>query len=140
LTETAFERWVTQPTTIHGIGAAVGSIAAVLANLLTKQTDIAAAAGAAAYTLVNLVLPDNTAADTSLEKLVKDTTEAVVTRQLRSSLPALFVDGQDVAQALEPAIIQTVDPPAPAVQAQPGGAGLAGEIPLSSPSAQEVAQ
>ncbi len=122
MNQTSTQRWLGQPTTIHGIAAAVGSLAAILANLLTKQTDISAAAGAAAYTLVNLVLPDNTTADTSLEKLVKDTTEAVVTRQLRASLPALFVDGEDVAKAIEPAITQAAEPE---VQPQPVSQGTA---------------
>ena len=101
-----------QPTTVMGIATAIGSIAMIVAHVLTHDTTIAMAAGGAAGSLMAIFLPDNSTAKSSVEKLVSDAVSAAVQKRIMSALPALIADGMSVVSAIQttsvPAVVSVV--------------------------------
>jgi len=110
-----------QPTTVMGIATAVGSIAMIVAHVLTHDTTITMAAGGAAGSLMAIFLPDNSTAKSSVEKLVSDAVSAAVQKRIMSALPMLIADGMSVVSAIQttsmPAVVSVVQttPAAPAM-------------------------
>jgi hypothetical protein len=102
------QRWVMSPSTINGIGSIVGLAAGLIAHIATHDTTAAAAAGVLTGAVVHLLMPDNTAAQNSIEKLVQDTIMAAEQKKLAEKLPTL------VAEAM-----QAFSPPAPQAFAAP---------------------
>lgn len=94
------KEWLAQPTTITGIGTAAATISGLVAHVLTGDTTVSAAAGAAAYALVHVALPDNSAAASSVEKLVTDAVTAAAQRKLAAALPGLTQDGLAVVNSI----------------------------------------
>lgn len=109
-----------QPSTILGIGTAAAAISGIVAHVLTHDTTAAIGAGMAAFAIVQAVLPDNTAAQSSVEKLVTDVVTAAANKKLAAAIPLLVSDGMSVVAALSPQTQQTtvttttVATPAPA--------------------------
>lgn len=107
-----------QPSTILGIGAAAGTICGIVAHVLTHDTTIAAGAGAAAFAIVHVFMPDNSGAQSSVEKLVTDAVTAVATKKLAAAIPLLVSDAMGVVATLSPqATVVTTTVAAPAAPA-----------------------
>lgn len=112
----SLKSFLAQPSTILGLGTAAATIAGLIAHAITHDITVSAAAGGAAFALVHVALPDNSAAQTSIEKLTSDAVTAIVQKKLAASLPLLFTDGVAVAQAFAPATtVTTTVTPAPLV-------------------------
>ncbi len=100
--------WIKQPTTVNGLSALIGLASSLVAGVLThwlthdgetvKYT--AGAVGLFAGGVVNLALPDNSAAQSATEKLVSDAVMAAASRHLERVLPALIADGAAVVAAI----------------------------------------
>lgn len=114
---------IQQPSTILGIGTLIGTIAGIVAHVLTHDTTATAGAGAIVFAIVHMVMPDNSAAPSAVEKLATDTVAAIMQQRLAAALPALFADGVAVVQAFQPppAAAPVVTPPAAPVAVAPAG-------------------
>lgn len=118
--------YLQQPSTIKGIAAIVGVIAGAVAQAIGHSTSTSAATAAAVYGIIHVILPDNTAAQTSIEKLAMDTITAVVNKRLQANLPLLMADAVSVVQAVEAtpapvpvAVVQKTATPMPFVPGTP---------------------
>lgn len=107
MTLTSFKTWLSQPSTITGLGTAFATISGLVAHVITHDTTAAVAAGGAAFALVHVIMPDNSGAQSSIEKLVTDTVTAAAEKRLASALPLLIGDVMSVAGALTPAAATT---------------------------------
>lgn len=108
--------WLKQPTTVTGIAAFVSAVVVVVAHVITKDVTIDAAAAAVAYSLMHLIMPDNSGAASSVEKLVQDAANAVIQKKLAATMPALLADTVAVIQSSQPvAPVAVVVPAAPVV-------------------------
>lgn len=104
--------WLNQPTTITGLGTAAATLSGLIAHVLTHDATTAVAAGGSAYALIHVVLPDNSGAASSVEKLVTDAVTAAAQKKLAAALPMLIQDGL--------AVVNSIAAPAPvAVPVQP---------------------
>ncbi len=122
-----FKEWLTQPTTITGLGAAAATISGLIAHVITGDTTAAVAAGGAAYALVAVALPDNTAAANSIEKLITDAVTAAAQHKLAAALPMLIQDGLAVAAAFgAPAVPVTTTT---TITTQPAAVAVVGATP-----------
>lgn len=114
---TALKAWLAQPSTILGLGAFAATICGLIAHVLTHDTTAATAAGMAAFALVHIALPDNSAASSSVEKLVTDAVTAAAQKRLAAAIPMLVSDSMAVFAALAP--VAPLAAPAPAVPPVP---------------------
>lgn len=96
MTLASIKAWLMQPSTIHGLGVAVGTIAGLVAHAITHDATWSAAIGGSSYALMHVVLPDNSAAQSSVEKLVSDTVSAVAQKKLAEAMPTLIQEGMAV--------------------------------------------
>lgn len=103
-----FKAWIRQPTTVNGLAALIGLVSSLVAGILTHLLShdpetvsyMAGAAGLFAGGVVNLVLPDNSAAQSTAEKIVSDAVAAAASRHLVQVLPSLVADGMAVVAAI----------------------------------------
>lgn len=100
MTPAAFKAWINQPSTILGLGTFGATVSALIAHVLTHDTTVSAASGAAAFALVHVVLPDNSGAASSVEKLVTDAVTAAAQKKLAAALPGLIQDGLAVVNSI----------------------------------------
>jgi len=82
-----------QPSTILGIAGVISTISATVAHVLTHDTTITLAAGVIAGSIVHIAMPDNTGAQSSIEKLVTDAVTAAAQKRLAAAMPMLVQDG-----------------------------------------------
>ena len=101
MTLASIKAWLKQPSTIHGLGVAFGTVAGLVAQALTHDTTWSVAAGGSAYALMHVVLPDNSGAQSSIEKLVTDTVTAAAQKRLAEALPSLVQEGLAVVSAFK---------------------------------------
>lgn len=123
-----FKSWIQQPSTISGLGK-IGAllsatVAGVVAHAISHDTTTTAYAVAGGATLagavVQLVMPDKTAAPSSVEKLITDTATAVVQHNLNTALPGLVRDAMAAFSAITgPAALPAPVAPGPVVAAEP---------------------
>lgn len=105
--------WLAQPSTILGFGMAGATISGIVAHLATGSLTWTAGAAGIAGALIHIVMPDNSAAQTSIERLATDAITAIVQKKLTLALPTLFAD----AVAVEQAVTVTTTPVAAPVAA-----------------------
>jgi hypothetical protein len=84
--------WLKQPSTITGIAAFVGTAAGLIAHYLTHDATLSVTVGGLVYGAVHVVVPDNTAAASSAEKLVTDAVNAIVQKKVAAMVPQLAAD------------------------------------------------
>lgn len=84
------------PTTIHGIAAGVAVAAGFGAYYLTKSIPEAGAVVGGLYSVINIVMPDNSNLPNDVEKMVIDALTAQANKKLAASVPALVADAQSV--------------------------------------------
>lgn len=109
MTQASIKAWLSQPSTILGLGTFGATVSGLVAHVLTHDTTVSVAAGTAAFALVHVILPDNSAAASSVEKLVTDAVTAAAQQKLASALPGLIQDGLAVVGAISvPAPVMTV--------------------------------
>ena len=106
--------WLATPSTILGIGVAGATISGLVAHAMTGSISWTFGAAGIVGALVHIVLPDNSAAQTSIEKLATDAITAVVQKKLTAALPTLFADAVAVEQAVVVAPVPVIAPAAPA--------------------------
>lgn len=118
--------WISQPSTITGLGVAAGTISGLVAHVITHDATLSAGVAGSIIALVHVAIPDNSAAETSIDTLVRDVVNAAVQRRLAASLPALLADASAAVQAVvaHPAPV-VVAPVAVPVVAQPAVAPAA---------------
>ena len=124
MTFASIKAWLMQPSTVHGLGVAAGTIAGLVAHAITHDATWSAAIGGSAYALVHVAVPDNTGAQSSVEKLVSDTVTAVVQKRIADAIPLLFQDSMAVISSFKttPAPTNvTVNSPSPSVIVAGGG-------------------
>ncbi|MFI4982710.1 MAG: hypothetical protein ACHQIO_20355 [Nevskiales bacterium] len=97
---TYVQAWLRQPTTVTGIAALIATAAGAVAQYLTGQATFAASAGGIAFAVTHLAMNDNSAAPSSVQKLVVDAVTAATQKHIVAALPQLVVDGLAAAQAI----------------------------------------
>lgn len=109
-----------QPSTILGLGSIAGVVAAFLAHLVSQDMTLALAMGGLAFGVVHVVMPDNTGAPSSVEKLVTDAATAVAQQRLALAVPQLMADTMAVVKSFTPVVptsasvtVTTTTPPVP---------------------------
>lgn len=106
--------WLRMPSTINGIGIAGGIVSGLVAHLLSHDMTASVAVGGAICSLVHLVMPDNSAAQSSIEKLGQDVITAIVQKRIAAALPAILSDAASVAVAVaSPQVVTRREPVAP---------------------------
>lgn len=104
-----------QPSTILGIAGIVGTAAATIAHVLTHDMALAVGVATVAGSIVHVLMPDNSGAQSSVEKLVTDAVTAVATKKLAAAIPLLVSDAMGVVATLTPApVVVAPVVPAPA--------------------------
>lgn len=104
--------WLQQPTTIMGISGLVGTLSGIAAHALTHDTTVTTAVGLGAASIMHVVMPDNSAAPSAVEKLAVDAITAVAQKKLAASIPMLFADAMAVVQDVQPPSGPPAPPPA----------------------------
>jgi hypothetical protein len=96
-----WNRWITQPTTIHGLGVVAAGVGAALAQVSTGDAKTDAVVAVIAYLLVHLGINDNSVGEQAATAL---TTEAIAAARGGQSPAATKLIGQigDVVAALQP--------------------------------------
>ena len=110
----SIQRWLREPTTVVGIGLAVGTTAGAAAHALGGDTSWSVASGSVVAALVHMALPDNTSAPGAAAVLAEDVVSAVVGGKAPSPA-ALAVDLAKVADA----VASSAAPSAPRPEARP---------------------
>lgn len=101
--------WLRQPSTISGLGTLLGGAAGLLAyGTHAADTSSALAIAAGVKAAVSVGIPDNSAVQTPMMKLVGDAVSAMVAKNLPAAMPLLVSDGAALAAA-----IAAAPPPAP---------------------------
>lgn len=121
---TSIKSYLAQPSTIKGFAAILSVLSGGLAQVLSHDVTASVGIAGMVWGVVHVVMPDNSAAQTPIEKLVQDGIQATVQGRLSQMLPVLFGDGMAVLNALQqpapPASVtvttQTVTQPAAPVQ------------------------
>lgn len=103
--------WLKQPSTVTGMAGLATTIVWAIAHVTTHDTTIAIAAAGVAGSAVAIALPDNSAAKSSVEKLVTDAVQATVQHRVAAAIPTLAADALAAVQAMT----QPAPAPAPAV-------------------------
>lgn len=117
-----------QPSTILGIAGLIGTTAGTIAHILTRDMALSVGVATIAGSIVHIVMPDNSGAQSSIEKLVTDAVTAGAQKRLAAAMPLLIQDGLAVVNAFAtaPVTITTTTTAAPApVVAQPAAAPAA---------------
>lgn len=99
---TTIKAWLMQPSTIHGFAAILSVLSGGLAQVLSHDVTASVGIAGMVWGVVHVVMPDNSAAQTPIEKLVQDGIQATVQGRLSQMLPVLFGDGMAVLTALQP--------------------------------------
>lgn len=81
-----------QPSTITGIATLIAALGGGVVMWTTKDVSLAAGLGAFVFGVVHIMLPDNTSAPTTLEKLITDTLTAAAQHRLMAAVPVLVAD------------------------------------------------
>jgi hypothetical protein len=100
-------------TSIIGISGIVATAAGLVAHAMTHDITWSAAAFGILGSTMAVILPENKAAQSSIEKFVSDTVTAAAQKRLAAMLPTLIQDGMAVATALTPpapVVVQTAAP------------------------------
>ncbi len=97
---TTLKTWLTQPTTIQGLGLIVGAAAAALAHFAGGNTSVAAICGVVAAALPHLGINDNTASVKPIETFFEDAATAFINKQLTERMPSLVTEGVAAFKAL----------------------------------------
>src|ERR1700723_69229 len=111
-----------QPSTILGIAGLIGTTAGTIAHILTRDMALSVGVATIAGSIVHIVMPDNSGAQSSIEKLVTDAVTAAAQKKLAAALPMLVQDGLAVVTALTPAPVVVAPVTAAAVPAVPAAA------------------
>lgn len=117
----SLKAWLATPSTILGCGMAAGTISGILAHVATGNLTWTFGAAGIVGALVHIAMPDNSAAQTSIEKLATDAITAIVQKRLTAALPTLFAD----AAAVEQAVVTTTTAVAAPVAPNPAAAQVA---------------
>lgn len=115
-----FKEWIRTPTTIHGVGALLGVAAGVVCYYATRDVDTAAVVAGSMFGVVCMAMGDNSGDKSSVEKLVADAIQAIVSQKVAAAIPTLGADLVHVFQS------KTVSPLAP-------GASVTVSVPPSAP-------
>jgi hypothetical protein len=118
MTLASLKAWIRKPTNIIGLSTAAGTIAHLAGQAATGQTNWATAAGGMAFSIICIVIPDNTGEQNSIEKLVQDAIQAAATQHIQASIPLLTQDVMGAVAGLIPAPVVVGAPtpgPAPVV-------------------------
>lgn len=94
-----------QPSTILGLGAIAGVVAAFVAHIVSHDTTVSLALGGLAFGVMHVVLPDNTGAPSSVEKLVTDAATAVAQQRLAQAMPQLMADTMALVKSFTPVAV-----------------------------------
>ena len=86
------QTWLRDPTTINGLGGAMGVIAGAVAHALTGSLGWAQVLGISTAAVVHVVLPSGSTVPSSAETLVRDAASAVFERHLAQAMPRLLAD------------------------------------------------
>jgi hypothetical protein len=89
-----------QPTTILGVAGLVGTTAGTIAHVLTHDMALAVGVATVAGSIVHILMPDNSGAQSSIEKLVTDAVTAGAQKRLAAAMPLLIQDGMAVVASL----------------------------------------
>lgn len=89
-----------QPSTILGIAGLIGTTAGTIAHVLTRDMALSVGVATIAGSIVHIIMPDNSGAQSSVEKLVSDAVTAAAQKKLSDALPLLIQDGLAVVNAI----------------------------------------
>jgi hypothetical protein len=115
----AANAWRRQPSTVLGLSALAGALAAALKHDYPTAISLVSAG------IVGIALPDNAGAKAPIEQLISDGVQAAAAKHFAEEMPKLIADAAGVARAMLPAPAQV----APAVTVGP--APLAG-VPVTT--------
>lgn len=117
----ALAAWMKQPTTVTGIAGFMATLAYAAAHLVSHDMPVATVLAGVAASLTAMILPDNSAAKTSIEQLVQDSVTAAANQHLAAALPALVQDAVAVVRSVSavPATSPAVAPGAAAAPTSP---------------------
>lgn len=104
----ALKAYLAQPSTIKGFAAILSVLSGGLAQVLSHDVTASVGIAGMVWGVVHVVMPDNSAAQTPIEKLVQDGIQATVQGRLSQMLPVLFGDGMAVLNALQQPTTTTV--------------------------------
>lgn len=90
-----------QPTTVKGIAAAVGVISAAVTHFLLHDEPTTVTIGGMVYGIVNIILPDNSSAPSSVETLVTDAINAAAQKRVAAAMPMLLADTMAAFRAVQ---------------------------------------
>lgn len=107
------QRWLRQPTTIHGIGVIFATAAGIGAYFATQSPVMAAGLAGSTFGVIAAMLNDSNADTARIEALVSDAAEAIAGRHVAAMLPQLVADASKALQAAAPATVS------PAQQVKP---------------------
>ncbi|MEO9191108.1 MAG: hypothetical protein ABI224_14090 [Acetobacteraceae bacterium] len=93
------QRWLRQPTTIHGIAVFVATGAGIGAYYATGNRMVAAGLAGSAFSVIATLMNDTSADKSRIETLVGDAITAIATQRLGPMLPELVADA---SRALQP--------------------------------------
>ena len=105
--------YLKQPTTILGIAGFVGAVSTAVAHYLTGDVNASALLGVVIASAVHVVMPDNSGAPSSVEKLVTDAVTAAAQKRLAAAMPLLVSDGMNALAAFQAAQQSPALPPTP---------------------------
>lgn len=97
--DSRLQRWLRQPTTIHGIGVIIATAAGIGAYVATRSPVMAAGLAGSTFGVIATMLDDSNADTSRIEALVSDTAEAIASRHVAAMLPQLVADA---SKALQP--------------------------------------
>ncbi len=99
MTKEGIFNWLKQPTTVAGISGLIGTISALITHMIAHDGAWTLSAAGVAGSITAILLPDNSALKSSVEKLAGDAIQAVVRKEIAAALPVLAMDTIRVANA-----------------------------------------
>ena len=117
---TSLQAWIRKPTNVIGISSGIGIVAHMIAQATAGQIGWPVAIGGIAFSIVCVAIPDNSGAQSSVEKLVTDAVTAAMQKKVSAAIPSLVQDGMAVFTAFTaPAPAQSAMNSAPAQNSAP---------------------
>lgn len=99
----SLQRWLRQPTTIHGIGVIVATAVGIGAYIATRSPVMAAGFAGSTFGVIAAMLNDTNADTARIEALVTDVAAAMASRHLAAMLPQLVADAFKALETPAPA-------------------------------------
>ncbi len=95
--------WLRQPTTIHGIGVIVATVAGIGTYVATRSPVMAAGLAGSTFGVIAAMLNDSNADTARIEALVTDVATAIASRHVAAMLPQLVADASKALESAAPA-------------------------------------